>query len=96
MDIEQYAEVVKQMVDDDKDRDTMYAKIDDAVASRFEPSAEVKNLPWVKNRHYGMTNVADARNTGSRTFSTLLPQIDIAPLRDDDQEYQRTEMAEQI
>ena len=94
--LEQYADVVNQMVDDDKDRDELYQKIDDAVSSKFEPSAEVKKLPWVQNRHYGMTNVADARNTGARTFSTLLPQIDIAPLRDDDQEYQRTENAEQI
>jgi len=94
--VEEYAEVVKQMVDDDKGRDSVIAKIDDAIACRFEPSAEVTNLPWIKGRHYAMTNIADARNTGTRTFSTLLPEIEISPLRDDEREYQRTEMAEQI
>lgn len=94
--MEEYSEIVKQMVDDDKERDELYAKIDEAISCKFEPSEEVQELPWVKNRHYGMTNIADARNTGARTFSTLLPQIEISPLRDTDREYQRTENAEQI
>ena len=94
--VEEYAEVVKQMVDDDKARDELFHEIDKARACVFEPSAEVKELPWVKNRHYGMTNVADAINTGARTFSTLLPHIEISPLMDHEREYQRTEMAEQI
>ena len=94
--IEDYAQIVKQMVDDDKARDELYLKIDKAVKCKFEPSQEVTKLPWVQNRHYGLTNIADARNVGARTFSTLLPTIEISPTRDTEREYQRTEMAEQI
>lgn len=94
--IEEYAEIVRQMVDDDKGRDSLYEKIDEAINCKFTPSSEVQQLPWVKNRHYGMTNVADARNAGARTFSTLLPHIEISPNFDTDEEYQRTEMAEQV
>lgn len=95
-DIQSCAELVAQMVKDDRARDEIYAKIDDAIASRFEPSDEVKKLPFVKDRYFAMTNVADARNTGARTFSTLLPDIEIAPLDETEEEYQRTEMAEQV
>ena len=95
MKIRDCAEVVQQMVDDDKPRDDLYGKIDKAIKCDFTPSSAVTKLPWVKERHYGMTNIADARNTGARTFSTLLPQIEISPNNDTDREYQRTEMAEQ-
>jgi hypothetical protein len=94
--VDETAEIVRQMVDDDKDRDDLWKKIDDAVACRFTITDEIQQLPWVRNRHYGMTNVADARNTGARTFSTLLPHIEIAPNDDSDAEYQRAEMAEQV
>ena len=96
MKIEDYAQIVKQMASDDKDRDELYLKIDKAVRCKFEPSSEVTKLPWVQDRHYGLTNIADARNVGARTFSTLLPTIEISPTRDTEREYQRTEMAEQI
>jgi hypothetical protein len=42
-----------------------------------------------------MTDIADARNTGVRTFATLMPQIEISPLNDDPMEYERVDMAEQ-
>ena len=94
--IEECAEVVEQMVEDDKARDELYQKIDDARNCVFVPSSEVQQLPWVQDRHYGMTQVADAINTGARTFSTLLPGIEIMPNTEDEREYQRVEMAEQI
>jgi hypothetical protein len=93
--VEQLAEVVQQVLHDDKQRDEMYEKIDDAVDAVFEPDPAIKQLPWVKNRHYAMTDIADARNTGVRTFATLMPQIEITPLNDEQAEYERTDMAEQ-
>jgi len=91
-----YAEIVKEMVNKDKDRDRLYQKINLARKCVFNPSEEVTKLPWVQERHYGMTNIADAINVGGRTFSTLLPKIEIPPVVDTDREYNRVEMAEKI
>jgi hypothetical protein len=95
MKIREVADVVTQMLSDDKSRMDLYAKIDDAVNCVFEPDAAVKALPWVRNRHYALTDLADARDTGVRTFATLMPRVEIAPLNDEQAEYERTDMAEQ-
>jgi len=89
------ASIVTQMLADDKPKMDLFGRIDAAVACVFEPDAAIQALPWVKNRHYGMTGISDARNTGVRTFATLMPQIEIAPLNDEQAEYERTDMAEQ-
>jgi hypothetical protein len=89
------AAAVTQMLSDDRPKMDLFGKIDEAVACVFEPDRAIQELPWVKNRHYGMTNISDARNTGVRTFATLMPQIEIQPLNDAQQEYERTDMAEQ-
>ena len=95
MKIGDVAGIVSQMLSDDRAKMNLFAKIDEAVACVFEPDAAIKELPWVKNRHYGMTDISDARNTGVRTFATLMPQIEISPLNDEQAEYERTDMAEQ-
>jgi len=89
------AGIVTQMLADDKGKTDLFARIDEAVECVFEPDNAIKSLPWVQNRHYGMTDISDARNTGVRTFATLMPQIEIAPLNDEMAEYERTDMAEQ-
>jgi hypothetical protein len=93
--VEEFADVVNQMLIDDTPRDDLITKIDDALDVVFEPDPKVKQLPWVKGRHYAMTDIADARDTGVRTFDTLMPQINVQPLNDETMEYERTEMAEQ-
>lgn len=96
MEIKQVAEFVNQMVQDNRDRNILLEKIDLALNCIFEPDAAIKALPYVHDRHHAMTDIADARNAGARTFSTLLPSIEISPLSDDDREYDRVEKAEQI
>lgn len=93
--VEEFADVVTQMLDDDRERDDLFEKIDEAVNADFTPDGATKKLPWVRNRHYGMTDIADARNTGVRTFATLMPTIEISPLTDDPMEHERTDLAEQ-
>lgn len=95
MELEPLAEIVNQMVTDDRGRDALFARIDDALGCVFEPDPAIKELPYVKNRHHAMTDIADARNAGARTFSTLLPTVEIAPLSEDDREYDRAEKMEQ-
>jgi hypothetical protein len=89
------AGIVTQMLSDNRAKTDLFARIDDAVACTFQPDAAISALPWVQGRHYGMTDISDARNTGVRTFATLMPQIEIAPLNDEQAEYERTDMAEQ-
>lgn len=93
--VAEIADVVRQMLDDDKDRDALFEKIDEAIGAVFVPDKSTKALPWVKNRHYAMTDIADARNTGVRTFDTLMPQISISPMNDDPMEANRVDLAEQ-
>ena len=89
------AGIVTQMLADDRERTNLFAEIDRAVDCVFEPDPAIQELPYVRNRHFGMVDIADARNTGVRTFATLMPQIEIAPLNDEQAEYERTDMAEQ-
>jgi len=96
MELEPLAEIVNQMVQDDRARDVLLSQIDDAINVRFDPDPAIKELPYVKNRHHAMTDIADARNAGARTFSTLLPSIEIAPLSELDEEYDRVEKMEQV
>ena len=93
--VPQLTELVNQRIDENKGNIEVFNKIDKAVNCEFTPDDEIKKLPWVKNRHYGMTDVADARNAGARTFSTLLPAINIEPTSDDEREYEGVNMAEQ-
>lgn len=93
--VQDLADVVTQMLDTDRPRDELLTKIDDATGTKFEPDANIQKLPWVKQRHYALTDIADARNTGARTFDSLMPEVEIQPLNDEEMEYDRTEMAEQ-
>jgi hypothetical protein len=93
--IKTVADIVCQMLDDNSDRTDLYEQIDDAVDCVFEPGAAIQELPYIKNRHFGMVDIADAVNTGVRTFATLLPQIEISPLNDAQEEYDRTDTLEQ-
>ena len=72
MKIRDCAEVVQQMVDDDKPRDDLYGKIDKAIKCDFTPSSAVTKLPWVKERHYGMTNIADAIRDHAQTMDSAI------------------------
>ena len=95
MDIKDTAGLVQELVDDNKDRNTLYQKIDDAVNCTFEPGQALKNLPFIRDRHYALTDIADAKNAGNRTFSVLLPTVEIQPNWDSEDEYERVEMMEQ-
>jgi hypothetical protein len=89
------AEIVQQLVKNDEPRNNLIAKIDDAVNTVFEPDPAIKALPFVGDRHHAQTQIADARNTGVRTFAALLPKVEVQPLNDDPNEYERVDMAEQ-
>lgn len=96
VEIEEICDVVTQTLIDDKPKMDLYDKIDKAVNTIFDPDPEMTKLPWIKNRHYALTDIADAKNTAVRTFSTLLPDIKVQPNSNDEMEYERAEMMETV
>lgn len=95
MKISEVIEIVNQMDIDGKAQRDLFSKIDDAVNCKFEPDAAIANLPYAVGRHFASTEVADAKNAGVRTFSSLLPDVRISPVMDNQGEYDRVEKMEQ-
>lgn len=93
--IEEVVSIVDQMERDGRKRRELYQKIDDAVGCVFTPDPAVSQLPYIQGRHFASTEIADARNTGVRTFSSLLPDIHIQPVQDNEGEYDRVDKMEQ-
>jgi len=95
MEIGEVAEIVQQMLADDKARINRYAKIDDAVGCKFKPDTAVSLLPFIQGRSFALTDIADARNAGTRVFTSLLPNIEVSPVTDNEGEYDRVDKMEQ-
>lgn len=93
--IEEVEEIAAQMEQDGKERRERYRKIDEAVACVFNPDANIAALPFVSGRKFALTDIADARNAGVRTFTSLLPDIRISPVMDNQGEYDRVDRMEQ-
>jgi hypothetical protein len=74
----------------------VYNKIDDACNANFENPSELKALPWIQNRKFVTTAPADALNAAIRTFATRMPRMQIQPLSDAPEEYERTEQHEEL
>lgn len=96
MDIRDTAATIRSIIKNNEPRNSLYRQIDAAVETKFEPSAALKELPFVKNRHYALTDIADARNAGVRTFAVLMPTIEVSPNNDNEYEYDRVERIEQF
>jgi hypothetical protein len=94
-DLEYYAASAREAVKNDNERDDTYQKIDDASRSIFENPPELKALPWIQERKFVSTAPADALNAAIRTFAARTPDIEIQPLSENPQEYQRVESLEE-
>lgn len=88
-------DIATQMEKDGQDRRDRFQRIDDAMNCVFEPDEAIKNLPYIQGRHIALTDLADSRNAGTRTFSSLLPDVNISPVADNEGEYERVEKLEQ-
>ena len=91
-----YAGAAREAVQNDNERDEVYAKIHEAATSYFENPPELKALPWIQERKFVNTAPADALNAAIRTFAARLPELVIQPLSDAPEEYDRTEQMEEI
>lgn len=94
LELDEVSDIVTQMLDDDRSKQDLYKKIQEAVGCKFTPDAAVEALPFIKGRSFALTDIADARNAGTRVFTPLLPNITISPVVDNEGEYERTDRME--
>lgn len=91
-----YAGATREAIKKDDYRDALYAKIHEAATSAFENPPELRALPWIQERKFVTTAPADALQAAIRTFASRLPSMEIQPLSDAPEEYDRTEQMESL
>lgn len=91
-----YAGAAREAIQNDNDRDTLYQKIHDAATGYFVNPPELRALPWIQERKFVTTAPADALNAAVRTFASRMPDVEIQPLSDAPEEYERVEQLEEL
>jgi hypothetical protein len=89
-----YTGLMREAIANDKDKMALYAEIDKHRTGAWQTPQALQELPWIKNRKFASTKPADALDSGTRTFATLMPDVSIAPLSDHPDEYERVEKLE--
>jgi hypothetical protein len=77
-DLEKIVEVVQGMVDADKERDRLFAGIDDMIHFRWNLPTAIRNLQWVKK--FVTSDPYDAVNSTRKVFASVAPKIKYYPL----------------
>lgn len=95
-DLQYYADSSREAISNKKGRDAIYDKIHEAHRGTFENPPELKALPWIQERKFVTTAPADALNAAIRTFAARLPALEIQPLSDAPEEYDRVEQHESL
>ena len=95
-DLQYYSDMAQQVIADNNPRDELYRKIDEATHAVFENPPELKALPWIQERKFVSTAPGDALNAAVRTFAARMPKIQIQPLSDEQEEYDRVETLEEL
>lgn len=95
-DLNYYSALAQQVIADNSGRDELYRKIDEAVHAVFENPPELKALPWIQERKFVSTAPGDALNAAVRTFASRMPKVQIQPLSDEPEEYDRVEELEEL
>lgn len=92
--LDYYQGLAREAIQNDKEKIALYAAIDMHTDGSWQAPKTLKSLPWIKDRRFSSTQLADSVTTGSRTFATLLPSISVTPLSEDPNEYDRVEQLE--
>lgn len=93
-DLEYHIGLARECIKNDKERMALYAEVDLHRLGKWQPSAAMRALPWIADKNFSSTAPADAIDAGARTFATLMPKINIAPVRDNSAEYEDAEQKE--
>lgn len=88
-------DMVVQALRDNKTKIDRYSKIDEAMACVFKPDEAIASLPFIQGKKFALTDLADAKNAGVRVFTSMMPDISIAPVIDNEAEYERVDKMEQ-
>lgn len=94
MELQDYVDMVNQMLDDDKDRDAGFAEIDRAVGVEYDNPDELRSLPWIGERKFPTTAFSDAAHASTRAFATRKPKLTIYPAFEDPAEHAQVEKLE--
>src|ERR1041385_4594559 len=89
-----YAGLANECIKQDKPKMDLYAKIDLHRLGQWKPSTTLSKLPWIQGRNFSSTAPADALDAGTRTFASLMPKVNIAPLSEEMEEYEDAERKE--
>lgn len=94
MDIKYYQDIARAEIERCKERNELYQEIDDMIQMRYELPEALRKLPWIGNRKFISSAPRNAAMAATRTFSALLPTINIDPLFPDEKEWERVEKME--
>lgn len=94
--LQYYADSAREAIENRKDKDRIFDKIHEAHRGIFENPPELRALPWIQDRKFVTTAPSDALNAATRTFASRMPQIEIQPLSDAPEEYDRVEQHESL
>ncbi len=89
-----YVGLVNECLRNDKAKMDLYREIDRHRLGKWKPSTALRELPWIRGHNFSSTAPADALDAGTRTFASLMPRIEIAPLSEEIEEYERVEKLE--
>jgi hypothetical protein len=87
--LDYYQAIAKEAIKNDKDRDVNIQQCRDIVALRYELPEALKRLDWM--RTFKVSAPKDGISAAIRTFSTLLPSLNIHPNNASDMEHKRVE-----
>ena len=90
-----YIGLTREAIKNDEGRDATYQQIHEATHAIFENPPELKALPWIQDRKFVTTAPGDALNAAIRTFAARQPSLEIQPLAENPEAYDRTELLEQ-
>jgi hypothetical protein len=76
--LEEYRNIVKDMVRADADRDAKFLEVDEAHNVKYKLPPAWSNIPWI--RAYPTTKPADLIDAAVRALSTKSPQLTVVPL----------------
>lgn len=94
--LDYYIGLAKESIRNDKDKIALYKEVDKHRLGQWKPSDSLSSLPWISGKNFSTTAAADAIDSGSRVFATMLPKISISPVDDNPVHYGETEVQETV
>ena len=92
--LDYYEGVVKEDIEEYKDRNKLLAKIDSMEKCEYTPPTNLSDLDWWKTLK--IMAPRDALKSATRALATILPKVEIQPLNAIEEELDRVEVMERV